>query len=68
MGVLIGVDRFMSEARSITNMLGNAVATLIIAKWEGAFDEAACKAFIKDPNIGSTFEPVAELEPVLVKS
>ena len=37
--LLLGVDRFMSEARSITNFIGNAVATLIVSKWEGALDE-----------------------------
>ena len=36
--LLLGVDRFMSEARSITNFIGNAVATLIVSKWEGALD------------------------------
>ena len=35
--LLIGVDRFMSEARAITNVIGNAVATIVIAKSEGAF-------------------------------
>ncbi len=36
--LLLGIDRFMSEARAITNLIGNAVATLFIAKWEKAFD------------------------------
>ncbi|GAB3226578.1 dicarboxylate/amino acid:cation symporter [Hymenobacter seoulensis] len=39
MALLIGVDRFMSEARAITNIIGNAVATVVIAKSENAFDE-----------------------------
>ena len=38
--LVLGVDRFMSEARSITNLIGNAVATVVIAKSEGAFEEA----------------------------
>ena len=38
MAVLLGVDRFMSEARAITNMIGNGVATLVIAKSEGEFN------------------------------
>jgi aerobic C4-dicarboxylate transport protein len=37
--LILGVDRFMSEARAITNFIGNTVATLVIAKWENAFDE-----------------------------
>ena len=34
----MGVDRFMSEARAITNLIGNAVATVAIARWDGALD------------------------------
>jgi aerobic C4-dicarboxylate transport protein len=38
--LVLGVDRFMSEARSITNLIGNGAATLVIARSENAFDEA----------------------------
>jgi aerobic C4-dicarboxylate transport protein len=38
--LLLGVDRFMSEARAITNVIGNGVATLVVAKSEAEFDEA----------------------------
>ncbi len=38
LALLLGVDRFMSEARAITNMIGNAVACITIARWEGALD------------------------------
>jgi aerobic C4-dicarboxylate transport protein len=37
--LVLGVDRFMSEARAIVNLIGNGVATIVIAKSEGAFDE-----------------------------
>ena len=37
--LVLGVDRFMSEARAITNLIGNGAATLVIARSEGAFDE-----------------------------
>jgi aerobic C4-dicarboxylate transport protein len=36
--LLLGVDRFMSEARSITNLIGNGVATLVVARWDGSLD------------------------------
>ena len=36
--LLVGVDRFMSEARAITNVIGNAVGTMVIARWDGALD------------------------------
>lgn len=35
--LLLGIDKFMSEARSLTNLIGNSVATVVIAKWEGEF-------------------------------
>jgi aerobic C4-dicarboxylate transport protein len=38
LALLLGVDRFMSEARSITNLIGNAVATMVIARWEHSLD------------------------------
>jgi aerobic C4-dicarboxylate transport protein len=38
LALLVGVDRFMSEARAITNLIGNAVATVAIARWDGALD------------------------------
>ena len=37
-GLIVGIDRFMSEARAVTNFSGNAVATLLIGKWVGEFD------------------------------
>jgi aerobic C4-dicarboxylate transport protein len=40
MTLILGVDRFMSEARAITNFIGNTVATLVVAKWDNAFDES----------------------------
>jgi aerobic C4-dicarboxylate transport protein len=36
--LLLGVDRFMSEMRSITNLIGNGVATVVVSKWEGEFN------------------------------
>lgn len=38
LAVILGVDRFMSECRSITNFIGNAVATIVVANWENALD------------------------------
>jgi aerobic C4-dicarboxylate transport protein len=39
LALLLGIDRFMSEARAITNLIGNGVATLVVAKWEGVLDK-----------------------------
>ena len=37
--LLLGVDRFMSEMRALTNLVGNGVATIVVAKWEHELDE-----------------------------
>lgn len=37
--LILGIDRFMSEARALTNLIGNGLATIVVAKWEGALDE-----------------------------
>jgi len=47
MTLILGVDRFMSECRSLTNFMGNAVATLVIARWEGTLDRARLDAALK---------------------
>jgi aerobic C4-dicarboxylate transport protein len=49
LALLLGVDRFMSEARSITNLIGNGVATVAIAKWDGALDLEQARATLKAP-------------------
>ncbi len=38
MALILGIDRFMSECRALTNLVGNAVATLVVARWEGELD------------------------------
>lgn len=38
MTLIVGIDRFMSECRALTNFVGNAVATIVVARWEGALD------------------------------
>jgi aerobic C4-dicarboxylate transport protein len=43
MALILGIDRFMSECRALTNFIGNAVATLAIARWEGELDDEALK-------------------------
>jgi aerobic C4-dicarboxylate transport protein len=57
--LVLGVDRFMSEARAITNIIGNAVATVVIARNEGAFDEAK-RALAEGPRHESTMETLEE--------
>jgi aerobic C4-dicarboxylate transport protein len=44
MALILGVDRFMSECRALTNFVGNAVATIVISRWEGGVDPATLRA------------------------
>ncbi|MEI6485196.1 MAG: C4-dicarboxylate transporter DctA [Sphingomonadales bacterium] len=44
MALILGIDRFMSECRALTNFIGNAVACIVVARWEGGIDEAKFKA------------------------
>lgn len=39
MALILGIDRFMSECRALTNLVGNAVATIVVARWEGELDK-----------------------------
>ena len=57
LALLIGVDRFMSEARALTNLAGNAVATIVIAKWEGEFDEAKAAGVLFPNNESAPASP-----------
>jgi len=44
--LILGIDRFMSEARALTNIIGNSVATIVIARWENELDHATAKEAI----------------------
>ncbi|MBB6413890.1 Na+/H+-dicarboxylate symporter [Mesorhizobium sangaii] len=46
--LILGVDRFMSECRALTNVVGNAVASLVVARWEGELDQAQMEAAFCD--------------------
>ena len=49
--LILGVDRFMSEARALTNLVGNSVATIVVAKWEGALDMQRLHAELDQPTV-----------------
>ncbi|CAB3787476.1 Aerobic C4-dicarboxylate transport protein [Paraburkholderia caffeinitolerans] len=44
--LLLGVDRFLNEARAVTNLIGNGVATIVVARWEGAMDVNRARAVL----------------------
>jgi aerobic C4-dicarboxylate transport protein len=47
LALILGIDRFMSECRSLTNFIGNAVATIVVARWEGALDTGRLRAALR---------------------
>ena len=49
MALILGVDRFMSECRSLTNFIGNAVATVVVSRWEGMLDRDALARALDNP-------------------
>jgi aerobic C4-dicarboxylate transport protein len=55
--LLLGVDRFMSEMRALTNLVGNGVATIVVAKWENEFDAARARRVLD----GETVPAAAEI-------
>jgi aerobic C4-dicarboxylate transport protein len=44
--LLLGVDRFMSQMRALTNLVGNGVATIVVAKWEGEFNDVQAQRML----------------------
>lgn len=44
MAIVLGIDKFMSECRALTNFIGNGVACVVVSRWEGELDRAALRA------------------------
>jgi aerobic C4-dicarboxylate transport protein len=66
--LILGVDRFMSEARALTNLIGNGVATVVVARWEGTLNIARMQARLDQANDRAADEPESGLpapEPLL---
>jgi aerobic C4-dicarboxylate transport protein len=51
MALILGIDRFMSECRAVTNFIGNAVATIVVSRWEGQFDPRQFNKAVNEPLI-----------------
>ncbi|MGI8671111.1 MAG: dicarboxylate/amino acid:cation symporter [Luteitalea sp.] len=63
LALLLGVDRFMSEARAITNLIGNVVATLVVARWDDALDIERAHLVLDGGDVTDPAAPVSA--PVL---
>jgi aerobic C4-dicarboxylate transport protein len=59
MALILGIDRFMSECRALTNFVGNAVATVVVARWENELDEGMLARALSGQ---ATEEPVPVLQ------
>jgi aerobic C4-dicarboxylate transport protein len=65
LALIFGIDRFMSEARALTSLVGNGVATLAVARWEGQLDEDRAKAVLRGE---IPFVPVPEVSELAPKA
>jgi aerobic C4-dicarboxylate transport protein len=66
--LVVGIDRIMSEGRALTNCIGNGVATMVIAGWQGERDDERFRAALEDPSLadpelGPVAAPPAVAEP-----
>jgi len=63
MALILGIDRFMSECRSLTNFIGNAVATVVVARWDNALDRDALDRALAGAAPTGPARPAAETDP-----
>jgi aerobic C4-dicarboxylate transport protein len=60
LALLVGIDKFMSECRALTNLVGNGVATIVVSRWEGELDRDKLYAAMANPvEFGETLEAEA---------
>ena len=62
LALILGIDRFMSEARALTNLVGNGVATLVVAKWTGDLDMPRLQSELNGETAMEANEPEAVLD------
>ncbi len=60
MAIILGVDRFLSECRALTNFIGNAVATVVVSRWEGALDRVKLKAALNGRPAPLAAQPIEQ--------
>jgi aerobic C4-dicarboxylate transport protein len=64
LALILGIDRFMSEARALTNLIGNGVATVVVARWTGDLDTARMHRQLNNEAVVDAEEPEAVLDEV----
>jgi aerobic C4-dicarboxylate transport protein len=55
LALLVGIEKFMSECRALTNVVGNGVATLVVSRWQGELDVKKMNEVLANP--GENAEP-----------
>ena len=63
--LVVGIDRVMSEGRALTNCIGNGVATMVIARWQGELDEERFHAALDDPSLADPERAPDDAVPTL---
>jgi aerobic C4-dicarboxylate transport protein len=66
LALILGVDRFMSEARALTNLVGNGVATMVVSRWEKELDKSRMTRMLNNETDLEAEEPEVILESLLV--
>ena len=64
LALILGIDRFMSEARALTNLIGNGVATVVVAKWTGDLDTARMQQVLNNETAQDADDPEEILDKV----
>jgi aerobic C4-dicarboxylate transport protein len=62
LALILGIDRFMSEARALTNLVGNGVATIVVARWTGDLDQTRLARELDNASGIESDEPEQELD------
>ena len=62
LAIILGIDRFMSEARALTNLVGNGVATIVVARWTGELDQKQLTRVLNKDNWVEAQEPEVILD------
>jgi aerobic C4-dicarboxylate transport protein len=62
LALILGIDRFMSEARALTNLIGNGVATVVVAKWTGDLDSARMQRHLNNESAAEADAPEEVLD------
>ncbi|HZZ13415.1 MAG TPA: dicarboxylate/amino acid:cation symporter [Paraburkholderia sp.] len=64
MVLILGIDRFMSECRALTNIIGNGVATIVVSAWEGGLDRGKLAAELGARDVQASGEPARARRPI----